>query len=231
MKTYQIGNKVTCVVRTYCPSKIGEVQTQYNNEPYTILKDVAVSISFTEKEKNAKDGDKFRQLYFNNGCINQVTLTDVNLTNKVLNMLFTKYDTGLKTHSESVDSDENGHIFLTTTEEKIYQVFIYDTTEQMIQAYGEINPLDIELTPNSSYLIVYQTLGTISLGLNNPNNQYYTLDLICEGNTNEETAPTYIHIQKTGLKSNKSLYFNARSNAVDLVFNVIATEDDYIVLE
>lgn len=231
MKTYQIGNKVTCIVRAFCPTTIGEVQMQYDNEPYTILKDVSVSITFTDSEENAYSAHKNRQLNFTTGSLNQVRISNVQLNNKTLGMLFNKQELGLKSHFESVIADEDGHVFLSTQEEVIYQVFIYDSTETMIQAYGNINPSAIELTPDESYLIVYQTLGNDILGLNIPNNTYYTLDFICEGNTDETTAPTYIHIQKAGLRSEKSLYFNRNLNAVDLTFNVIATKEDYLVLD
>lgn len=231
MKTYQIGNKVTCIIRAFCPSIIGGVQMQYDNEPYTILKDVSVSMTFTDSEENATSAHKARQLNFNTGSLNQVRISNVQLTNKVLGMLFNFNDIGLKSHFESVTTDETGHIFLNTQDDTIYQVFIYDDTETMIQAYGNISPNEIILTPDKSYLIVYQTLGSDSLGLSIPNNAYFTLDLICEGNTDEITAPTYVHIHKAGLRSEKSLYFNRTLNAVDLTFNVIATKNDYIVLD
>ena len=193
MKTYQIGNKVTCIIRSYCPSIIGQVQTQYNNEPYTILSDVNVSLSFTEVEKNATGGNKLRQLHYNDSGLNQVRISNIHLTNKILNMLFESYDQGTKSHFESVIAQDN-KLYLSTQEDTIYQVFVYDENETMIKAVG-------------------------------------TLDLICEGNTDEETAPTYIHIQKAGLRADKSLYFSKTINAVDLTFNVIETEDDYIVLD
>ena len=164
-------------------------------------------------------------------ALNQVRISNVHLTNKVLGMLFTDYENGLKSHYDAVETDDTGHVYLSVQDDKIYQVFIYDEDEEMVQAYGEIAPEEILLTPEKNYLIVYQTLGNKSLKLNSPNNMYYTLDFICEGNTDETTAPTYIHIQKAGMRAEKSLYFNKNLNAVDLTFNVIETEDDYIVLD
>lgn len=231
MKTYQIGNKVTCIIRAFCPSIIGGIQMQHDNEPYTILKDVSVSMTFTDSEENKTSAHQARQLNFNTGSLNQVRISNVQLTNKVLGMLFNPNEIGLKSHFESVIASEDGHIFLNTQEDTIYQVFIYDDTETMIEAYGEKSPNEIILTPDKPYLIVYQTLGSDSLGLSIPNNTYFTLDLICEGNTDEITAPTYVHIHKAGLRSEKSLYFNRALNAVDLTFNVIATKNDYIVLD
>ena len=237
MKTYQIGNKVTCIVRSYCPSIIGQVQTKYNNEPYTILKDVNVSLSFTEVEKNATSGNKLRQLHYNSSGLNQVRISNIHLTNKILNMLFESYDQGTKTHFESVIAQDN-KLYLSTQENTIYQVFVYDENENMIKAVGTLEVIEGAITlpettleEESAYLVVYQTLGNNSVRLSGPNNTYFTLDLICEGNTDEETAPTYIHIQKAGLRADKSLYFSKAINAVDLTFNVIETEDDYIVLD
>lgn len=231
MKTYQLGNKVTCIIRSFVPSTIGDVQIQYSNEPYTILKDVAVSMTFNDVEKNARDGEKHRQLNFNQSILNQVRVSNVQLTNKVLGMIFNNYENGLRSHYEAVDSDSEGHIFLSTTDEKIYQVFIYDDNEDMVQAYGETDPSEIVLTPNKAYLIVYGTLAAKGLHLVSPENTYYTLDFICEGNSDENTAPAYIHIHKAGLRSEKSLYFNKNLNAVDLTFNVIETDDDYMILD
>lgn len=237
MKTYQIGNKVTCIIRSYCPSIIGEVQTKYDNEPYTILSDVNVSLSFTEVEKNATSGNRLRQLHYNDSGLNQVRISNIHLTNKILNMLFESYDQGTKSHFESVIAQDN-KLYLSTQEDTIYQVFVYDENETMIKAVGTLEVIDGAITlpettleEEGAYLVVYQTLGNNSVRLNGPNNTYFTLDLICEGNTDEETAPTYIHIQKAGLRADKSLYFSKTINAVDLTFNVIETEDDYIVLD
>ena len=244
MKTYQIGNKVTCIVRSFCPSTIGGVDFTYGNQPYTILKDVSVSLSFTETDKNATGGDKRRQLFFNTSGLNQVRLGNIHLTNKILKMLFNSYEQGLKSHYESVRAEEE-LLYLSVSADTIYQVFIYDINEQLVDAQAQFDISNgyidsekvheyIEDHPEEeeyNFLVVYETLGNTALKLNSPVNTYFTLDFICEGNTDDETAPTYIHIQKAGLRAEKSLYFNNSLNAVDLTFNVIETEDDFIVLD
>ena len=40
-----------------------------------------------------------------------------------------------------------------------------------------------------------------------------------------------IHIEKSALRIDKNMYFNQRSNTVDLIFTVIDTEANYITLE
>lgn len=231
MKTYQIGNKVTCIIRSYCACNIGPVEMVYDNQPYTILKDVSVSLSFSDAEKNAVSNQRNRELYFDVSHLNQVKVSNVHLTNKVLQMFFQEQPEALRSHFESVATDENGKCYLSTSADTIYQVFVYNSDEELEYAYGEKNPNEIELEPNSNYLIVYQTLAQKALNLNSNPNTYYTLDLICEGNTDDATAPTYIHINKVGIKVEKSLYFNTTINAADITFNVINSKKDYIVLE
>lgn len=230
METYQIGNKVTCIVRAYCPCFIGETALTYKNEPYTILKDLDMTLVFNDKERNATTPTA-RQLNYNTSTISQVKLSNVHLTSKVLGMLFEDTKEVLKTKYDNVTADEEGKIYLSTSEEKIYQVFIYNDLMNMIQAYGEIKPEDIVLEAGENYLVVYQELGEYGVLLNAPENTYYTLDFICIGNTDEHTQDSYIHIEKAGLRVDRQMYFNRTLNAVDLTFNVIETKSDYITLK
>ncbi len=230
MDTYQIGNKLTCIVRAFTAGTIGNVTMTYDNEPYTILRDVSASLIFADKEKNAREGIR-RELNFDMSVLNQVKITNVHLTDRILHMIFQKQKDALKSFSENVESDENGKIYLNTSEETIYQVFIFGEDLTLAQAYGEVNPEDILVDSDKSYLVIYQTLASEAVNLDSPENTYFTLDLICEGNTNEETAPTYIHIEKAGVRVDKNMYFNRNLNAVDLTFNVIHTAKDYIVLK
>ena len=40
MKTYKIGNKVKCIIRSYSSGYIGETRMEYDNQPYTVLQDI-----------------------------------------------------------------------------------------------------------------------------------------------------------------------------------------------
>jgi len=233
METYQIGNKVTCIIRAWTPCKIGPTVLTYSNEPYTILKEVDVSLNFNNNERNATTPFK-RELNFNISVLNTVNVRNVHLTEKILHLLYqdlNENEVGLKTRYDNVIADEEGKVYLSTSADKIYQVFIYNESMEMVQAYGEIDPNDIELTPDTSFLIVYQEIGQEVVKLNSPQNLYLTLDLICQGNASEQTSETFIHIHKAGLRVDRNMVFNRTLNAVDLTFEVINSNDDYIVLK
>ena len=51
------------------------------------------------------------------------------------------------------------------------------------------------------------------------------------GNEEDSAAKMTIHIDKCGLKIDKNMYFNQRSNTVDLIFTVLDTGENYIALE
>lgn len=229
MKEYQLGNKVTCIVRAYTPGQIGQTILQYQNEPYTILKDLNAVFSFRDESAAAMAGSS-RHAYYNSSELSQVRLMDVHLTDRVFAMLFQSRDDGLCSHIENVNSDKNGKVYLTTDQDNIYQVFIYKEDSSLEKAYGQIAPSDIEVTPNGTFLVIYQTLKNKVLTLDTPQNRYFSLDFICEGNTDEITSSTYIHVEKVGIKVDRDLYFNANLNAVDITFNVISTAENYIIL-
>lgn len=83
----------------------------------------------------------------------------------------------------------------------------------------------------SDYLVCYQYDSDKGYSLNKPENHYFTLDLLITGNKEDNATNMTIHINKCGLKIDKNMYFNQRSNAIDLIFTVIDTGDDYITLE
>lgn len=230
MNTYQIGNKVTCIIRAFCSGEIGDVKITYDSEPYTILHDVSASLIFVDKDKNAKEGIR-RELNYDISTLNQVKITNVHLTERILKLIFKQYGDALRSHVENVESDENGKVYLSTSEEIIYQVFVYNENLELAYAYGQINSNELVFEADKPYLVVYQTLSKNALNLDSNDNLYLTLDLICEGNTDEVTAPMYIHIHKAGIRVNRNIYFGKSLNAIDLIFNVINTDNNYIVLD
>lgn len=230
MKEYQIGNKITCIVRAYTPGNIGDTAITYQNEPYTVLKNTSAIFSFRDKTATARAGTS-QHSFYDASELSQIRLSDVHLTDKVLQMVFKLREDGLCSHVENIEADDEGKIYLTTDVDMIYQVFIYNSDMKLEQAHGSIVPDDIVLTPQEPYLIIYQTASTGALNFNSPDNRYFTLDFICEGNTDEATSASYIHVEKAGVKVDKNLYFNDNINAVDLTFNVLSTDDNYIILQ
>lgn len=231
MNTYKLGNKVTGIIRAYSSGKIGDVVMDYENQPYTIIKSVTANLGFTDIDTTAKSS--FTQLAYNNSKLSQVQISDVTLNDKILNLIFLKSNTKLVSKVENYIADGNNLIYLNPITDKVYQVFVYNSNGELDQAIGTHNadePIVVS-EPNKDYLICYQYEALKGYSLDKPENMYFTLDLLVTGNKEDNTSNMNIHIEKCALKIDKNMYFNQRSNAVDLIFTVLDTGENYIALE
>ena len=95
----------------------------------------------------------------------------------------------------------------------------------------EIDNMEVEVKRNEDYLVFFTYEGEKSFKINRSESLYLTLDLILEGNADDEINTSFIHINKCALKVNKNMYFNRSLNAVDLKFIVIDDNESYITLE
>ena len=245
MKTYKLGNKIKCIIRSCAAGKIGEQEMQYGNQPYTVLKDVEASFTFAEKNKTSKS--TFNELQFSQDSLQEVTISNVELNDKILNLIFSKNEDKPCSIMENVNTIYQ-QFQISTDVDKIYQVFVYNCDGELLAATGEVD------LPNGSseyinlknfdyyqptrhtgleedILVFYTYEGSNSFKLNNESSQYLTLDLILEGNKDDELNKSYIHINRCELKVNKNMYFNRSLNAVDLKFIVINDDESYITLE
>lgn len=231
MNSYKIGNKVTAIIRAYSSGNIGDYCIQYGNQPYTIIKTAEVDLSFDDVTSNVKDA--YTQLYYNNSKLSKIKISDITLTDKILNLIFLKSETKLATKIENLLSSDEKTIFLSAPQEKIYQVFIYNNNGDLEAAYGELNstdPLEVK-NAEQPYMVCYQYEEVNAISFDQSSNNYYTLDLIITGNKNDGTTNSTVHIEKCGLRIDKSMYFKQESNTVDLVFTVIDTKNNYLTLQ
>ena len=231
MNTYKLGNKVTCIIRAYSSGKIGDMVMDYNNQPYTIVKSVTANLSFIDIDRTAKSS--FTQLAYNNSKLSQVQVSDVTLNDKILNLIFLKSEVKLVSKVENQVADDNNLIYLTPIANEVYQVFIYNSNGELDKAIGTHNtdePITVS-EPNKDYLICYQYEALKGYSLDKPENMYFTLDLLVTGNKEDNTSNMNIHIEKCALKIDKNMYFNQRSNTVNLIFTVLDTGENYIALE
>lgn len=263
MKTYKLGNKIKCIVRAYSKGKIGKFDIEFDNQPYTILKDVEASLTFTEKTRDSKS--VFTDLAYTAENLQEVAISNVELNDKVLNMIFSPKEEIFWSDSDDriVIKDHCFQLNSSLQADKLYQVFVYNIKGELLAATGT--------TDFSNGIINLETfdeyhrerhLGLEEVGLccysyissnafkfrreedteNSKENRYFILDLILEGNTeeNEEDSPinSFIHIGKCAIRVNKNMYFNRTLNAVDLKFIVVDDNMDkdndnesYIILE
>lgn len=228
MKTYKLGNKIKCIIRSFNSGFVGEEKMQYANQPYTVLKDVEASLSFTEINSNTKS--TFVDLSYNIDNLQEITISNVELNDKILNLIFSKNEEKLCSSMQNCMAEDN-KIYITAPTEEIYQVFIYDIDGNLEKAYGTLNNFIVDVSRNEDYLVFFSYEGNKSYKLNRTRNLYLTLDLILTGNADDELNTSFIHINKCAIRVNKNMYFNRNLNAVDLKFTVIDDNESYITLE
>lgn len=228
MNTYKIGNKVKCIIRSYRAGQIGNENMEWDNQPYTILKDVGASLYFNSKSKSAYNSQTTTTLQYNFSNANNLRLSNILLTDKILNLIYPKIESKLCNTSEFCTSNGNNEIFLTIDTEEIYQVFIYNKDGFEV-AYGSLNPNEpiVVNEPDSSYLVCYSFVSERTYSIDNFDNLYLTIDLEIDGNINDETSKMWIHLEKCALNVDKNLYFQNMSNAIDLNFTIL-DGDNYI---
>ena len=88
MKTYKLGNKIKCIIRSFSAGKIGDQEMIFGNQPYTVLKDVEASLSFSDNTHNSKTS--FVELAHNKDSLQEITFSNVELNDKILNLIFSK---------------------------------------------------------------------------------------------------------------------------------------------
>ena len=228
MKTYKLGNKTKCIIRSFSAGRIGEQEIKYDNQPYTVLKDVEASLTFVDKNVSSKS--TFVDLSYNIDSLQEINISNVELNDKILNLIFSKNEDKLCSTMINCVA-ENNKIYITSPTDEIYQVFIYDVDGNLEQAYGVLNNMEVEVNRNEDYLVFFTYKGEKSFKINRSESLYLTLDLILEGNADNEINTSFIHINKCALKVNKNMYFNRSLNAVDLKVIVIDDNESYITLE
>ena len=245
MKTYKLGNKIKCIIRSFASGSIGSQDMQYGNQPYTVLHDIETSLVFGNKITNAKitSTDLSHTLDF----LQEINISNVTLNDKILNLIFSKNEEKLCSIVDNLSLFDK-KLYLKQNIDNIYQVFIYNCDGELIAATGQYQPeagaISIEdfdfydstkckLNEEEDVLVFYSYLSTTGVGfkLNQESSQYLTLDLILEGNVDDEPRKSYIHINKCSLHTDKNMYFNRTLNAVDLKFTVIDDGKSYITLE
>ena len=227
MKTYKLGNKIKCIIRSFadgilCGNKVKA------NQPYTLLKDVDASLVFKDFTKHGKT--IFNELSYSEDALQEITISNVELTDKILRLIFSQQEDNLCFTVENCYSSNNT-IFINPPSGVAYDVFVYDIDGQLENYYESLNRTEIPVLKNEDYLVFYGFQGSNSFNFNRKQDQYLTLDLIIEGNVDDTPNYSFIHINKCSLQINKNMYFNRSINAVDLKFIVVDDGKSYITLK
>ena len=237
MNVYKLGNKVKCIIRSFSSGKIGDVEMKYGNQPYTVLNDIEAQLSFQSKNRNANAIQP--ELNYNLDYADTLRISNVKLTDRILNLIFTQFDFAL-CHVQENYTATNGKFYLPMNQPEIYQLFIYNEEGQLVKAEGRwdkneiIIPEDVR-KESSNYLVFYSYPGK-GYALNRNQNIYLTLDLEVEGNKgdtqdNIDSPYTYfLHFEKCSLSVDKNLYFTGNVNTIDLNFKILHSDEDYITI-
>ena len=105
MSTYKIGNKVNGIIRSYAVGKLGAMDMVYDNQPYTILRDISATVTFSSKDRDLTDAHK-DLLHYGADTVKEVRLSNVPLTEKVLDLIYQSNDEKLYSKQENYMSDE-----------------------------------------------------------------------------------------------------------------------------
>ena len=147
MKTYKLGNKTKCIIRSFAAGKIGAQEMQYANQPYTVLKDVEASLTFTDRTGETKTS--FVDLSHSKDNLQEITISNVEINDKILNLIFSKNEDKPCSTMENVLIDHQTFQISTDTN-KIYQVFIYNCDGELIAATGALDlPTDSTIAASS----------------------------------------------------------------------------------
>lgn len=245
MKNYKLGNQVTVIIRSYSDDTfIGNQYIEYANQPYTIIKSAEANLSFKNITSTAKT--TFNQLAYTHIKPSQLSISNVTINDKILNLIFHKNQTAephLFTKIENVTSSEDEKIYFGQLDKTLKNVFIYDS-EGNCKYEPELNANSYPVNKSGQpYLVCYQYESTTSFSLDQNNNHYYTIDLLLTSNQkvtsnqkdfgeNDNTINSTIHLEKCALEINSDMSFAQNSNAVDLKFIVLDNDlENYITLE
>ena len=234
MTTHKIGNQINCVIRAYSCNPIGTYQPQYDGEPYTIIQGENGLINFDTQATNMEGVDVVGS--YSTEKIKTLSIYNVTLTDKILNLIYSKNEGFSVTYHEKLFSTEDKKIYLTKGLGKTKKmVFIYYSPDKQApvleQALSTAEGDELEVNHAEGwYNVVYEVISNHLYSLDTRKNVCVSLDITSVSNEDDNTTETHIHIDKAVVQVNKTLYFNSKANAVDLTFIVIHDKDtvDYI---
>lgn len=224
---YKIGNKVNAIIRSYRPSGDSSLES---HAPYTQFSAVRGKVSFSNYTRDADHRGNRVELRYNNNIVDNVTLYDVPVTEKVLAMCFQEATNVLYTVSEE-NTIRYNKIILKKSADHYYNIYVYKDGE-LLTSIEESTSRVLNIDEDDAEVLVFYELKKESAFiLNKPNNCYVTLDLTSDGNNDDTTSRVYMHFEKCAYLIDNELNFNYEGNTVTLTFKVLNTEQDYIIFE
>lgn len=217
---YEFGGSCDVIIRCNNTQTIGS-KTYYPNEPYTILTDVYVNITYVvnSSEQNARKST----IAAREGFPDKVQIFNVPLTTKILDLVTSRTDTKniARTYcAKSIDK----RIYLPEIP-NLNNLFVYNGEQRIDGIVVENNDIiySEEFNDEEDYLIFYEVPSSnICFNFDTPYYSYFSLDIIGQGNQDKVTNGIYIKIPACSLMTTGVFDF-VQGNILKspLIFNCI----------
>lgn len=223
-QTLTYGGTAKVLIRVATARTIDGVAYE-QDEPYTILNNVRVSVSYDGVREIVSNPNK-NLVAFKTDFPSFVNISGVTLTKKIRNLILKKA-TGKRITKTLDIRDPEAYIEDDATKIFLFKNAVKNTGFLFNEGLVSIADFDID----SKYTLFYETeaLDLTSL-FSTPNNPYFSLDIFGIGNRDDKTMNVFIKIGKCQLFLDKSLIFAAgENNTVNLTFAVMGGEEDSFI--
>ena len=239
METFKFGNKVKCIIRFHdCSKSIGGITPQYDEQPYTVLNNLSVTVSFKNNSKNSTSKESAYLMSTQVDEIGEVQLRNCLLTDKLIYLLFgTREAPGNFVAQCQVTADDDGSLYLPTTK-TVCRAFVYDSNGDLYAVYslegkekydesytstnldfsdGQVltkdncifsSDLVENFVANEDYMVFYEYPGNFTFSLDSQYSSVMSFDLISDGNLEDSTKSFCLHIAKATISANKTFRFS-----------------------
>lgn len=195
---YEFGGACDVIIRCNNERIIGG-KTYKANEPYTILKDVFVSLGY--KNITSDSGAKKNVIAHREGLPDIININGITLTTKVCDLIAERTREVRYINKVCECIADNGKIYLPETPAD-KTLFIYKNNELFTTFIIENDILKGEFIEGQSYLIFYSVLSdNICFNFNVPSYGYFSLDIIGKGNVDKITQNVYLNFPAVSLIS------------------------------
>lgn len=195
---YEYGGLCDVIVRCNSERTIGG-KTYKANEPYTILKDVVVNLSYrtTTHEGTSRNN----VMAAREGLPDYVSISNIEFTDKVACLIADKQEQKFLSNFCECEA-WNGEIYFPAATE-VGNVWLYNANNELITDYTiETDKLVGNFEEGQKYLAFYNYLSAHKcFSFETPHYGYFTLEVFSKGNHDKISEPLYIKFPAVALMS------------------------------
>jgi hypothetical protein len=194
---YEFGSACDVVIRCKSKRTIGG-KTYEANEPYTILRDVYVSVGYRTIASQADTTSNI--LAYREGLPDVVSISNIELNTKICDLIAERAQIEcVNKFCESIGT--NGKLYLPETPYDS-NIFIVHNNESITGFIKENDVLIGDFVDGEQYLVFYTVAATgDAFKFEVPSYGYFSLDIVGKGNSNKQTQNIYITFPAVSLMS------------------------------